>query len=413
MNFDFKKLVTPTGLERLELRVWDFGPGREDMTLRFKDKTAMFKALKELEAEEKLLFNPLVEMPVEVVKTFGELFESHKKNHQNTFAAGWLKNLDGYWKYFEPKLAKLPYTAVTPSLLKTFQAELLALGNSQKTVNLKIGFIRSIMKFAWHMEAIPENKSAKYQMTKPPEKKIGYWLREDAEDFLKFAAAKYPQGSPDRWKYSVYLLGVNAGLRAGEIWALKPRCLRRSLGIMQIDEQWGLVKNSDGQIVRDFSPPKGKGPRTVPLNDEVADELEALIEANGIGRNSIIFSNDEGNPICHDDFKNRVFDREFKSNVPMNIKPRPEPKRKYKLKPKPAPKTWDGPQINFHGLRHTFGTLMISDKVDVKTLQAIMGHKDLITTMGYVHAVSENVRLAGKSFSVKPAKTKLKVVTEL
>lgn len=389
MNYEITKLKTPiTGEERHQLRIWNFGPKRTEKKQRFDDKKELFKELAKLQGEEELLFNPPV--GAVAVKTFGELLDDHKARQQNKFKAGWLKNLKGYSKEFESLLFHLPYTEITPDLLKSVEKQILAKGNSQKTANLKIGWIKSVMSFAWEMDKISDNTSGKFRMTKPPKPAIEFWVKEDAEDFLKFASLKYPKGTPDRWKYVVYLVGMNAGLRAGEIWALKPRCLKRSMGIMYIEEQWDAA-------AKDFDKPKGKGPRNVPLNAVLADELEALIEARGISRNSLIFPNRQGLPMCHDNFKNRTFDNEFG---------KPEPGET------PA-KKWDGPQIKFHGLRHTFGTLMMGAKIDVKTLQEVMGHADLSTTMKYVHAISANVKLAGETFSVKPAATKLKVVKEV
>ena len=42
--------------------------------------------------------------------------------------------------------------------------------------------------------------------------------------------------------------------------------------------------------------------------------------------------------------------------------------------------------IRFHGLRHTFASLLIENKVDVKTVASILGHSDISTTLNtYVH----------------------------
>lgn len=51
--------------------------------------------------------------------------------------------------------------------------------------------------------------------------------------------------------------------------------------------------------------------------------------------------------------------------------------------------------IKFHGLRHTFATTLIENKVDVKTVAAILGHSDISTTLNvYVHPSEENKRNA-------------------
>lgn len=48
---------------------------------------------------------------------------------------------------------------------------------------------------------------------------------------------------------------------------------------------------------------------------------------------------------------------------------------------------------NFHGMRHTFASLMIESKVDPKTVSSILGHSDISTTLDlYVHPTEENKR---------------------
>ena len=43
------------------------------------------------------------------------------------------------------------------------------------------------------------------------------------------------------------------------------------------------------------------------------------------------------------------------------------------------------PQVRFHDLRHTFGTLMAASGVDVLKIKHWMGHEDIETTMVYTH----------------------------
>ena len=51
--------------------------------------------------------------------------------------------------------------------------------------------------------------------------------------------------------------------------------------------------------------------------------------------------------------------------------------------------------IKFHGLRHTFASTLIENKVDVKTVSALLGHSDISTTLNvYVHPSEDTKRAA-------------------
>jgi len=53
------------------------------------------------------------------------------------------------------------------------------------------------------------------------------------------------------------------------------------------------------------------------------------------------------------------------------------------------------PNITLHGLRHTSATLLISEKIDIRTVSARLGHSQTSTTLDiYAHALKENDKIA-------------------
>ena len=59
------------------------------------------------------------------------------------------------------------------------------------------------------------------------------------------------------------------------------------------------------------------------------------------------------------------------------------------------------PIIPLHGLRHTCATLHIALGTDIKTLQAILGHANIQTTLNiYAHALEEKKREASNALEV-------------
>lgn len=62
-------------------------------------------------------------------------------------------------------------------------------------------------------------------------------------------------------------------------------------------------------------------------------------------------------------------------------------------------KKHDLPHIKFHDLRHTHATLLLSEGVDVKTIQKRLGHSNISTTLNtYAHVVEELDLKASKIF---------------
>ena len=48
-------------------------------------------------------------------------------------------------------------------------------------------------------------------------------------------------------------------------------------------------------------------------------------------------------------------------------------------------------------MRHTYGTTLAANGVDVVTIQRLMGHTDIKTTMQYLHAAPDRMQWAAES----------------
>lgn len=66
----------------------------------------------------------------------------------------------------------------------------------------------------------------------------------------------------------------------------------------------------------------------------------------------------------------------------------------------------DATQFSAHKLRHTAATLMLSNGVDVKTVQEVLGHENLNTTQIYTHIENTELRIASEANPISKIKVK-------
>jgi integrase len=132
------------------------------------------------------------------------------------------------------------------------------------------------------------------------------------------------------------------------------------------------------RVSKKFGPTKGKNHRHVPLNENLKDELLDLIEYNQVSADEPVFKSQDGVAVNHDSFNDR-----FQGDI----------------------EAWGGRRIRFHDLRHTAITLMLAGGTDLKTVKEVCGHKDIVTTMNYVHMLGESVAKLSKTFDLSPLKT--------
>ncbi len=238
------------------------------------------------------------------------------------------------------------------------------------TVSAMKSFLHSIFQIAVEDDVLLKN---------PFEFRLEYLIYDDR----KKRTALTPEQSRilldafynDNWyrhSYEDVLILLNTGLRVSELYGLTFRDLDFKNGKIFINKQLHWI---DGKYVL-MSTKSKAGNRTLAMTDEVkmafmrkAREPRPKTEYMIDGKSGFVFLNRAGVPKT----------RKNLSGTIRNIQSKHE-----ELK--------DMPTITPHVLRHTFCTRMVEAKVDIKSLQLIMGHSDIGTTLNvYTHLDEDSV----------------------
>lgn len=366
-----RKILTKSGEARWAVRLHTGGRGSPRLNRVFEKKADADHFLVEFRNQKRE--NERLGLGVKSFEdtTFGTEAEYWVQSKGMEFSPGHLRRVEGILKEILPEYGKLAPNQITPMRLSEFRRKQLAAGASPATANRKTDVFMAVINYSVEQRRLAYNPATGFKKLREVREDMSFWERHEAVTFLEFADAKYPVGSPDRWIYVVYLLAINTAVRAGEIWGLKPRDLIQGGELLHIQRQWDLNVGGPDK----FRPPKGKKSRRVPCNEVLRGELTTLIRDKKIAPERTIFHTRNGTPLSQDNF-----DDTFRKDV-----------EEARVK-----------RLRFHDLRHTGTTLMIADGYDYKTVQEICGHKEISTTMRYVHLLGDSIRKVAQGFSVAP-----------
>lgn len=173
---------------------------------------------------------------------------------------------------------------------------------------------------------------------------------------------------PDRYR-AMIVVAAGTGMRWGEIAALRienVNILARSL-----DVKYSLAEHGGAVI---FNPPKTEaGDRTVQLSETVAAWIGRHIEAFGLGRDGLIFTDTVGGPLRARNWRRRVWYPAVDKSV--------------------------GRPMEFRWLRNTHITTMIRNGQDAKEVSEQVGHSKVTTTLDiYYQSLSDSGRVIADAF---------------
>ncbi|MCD5402021.1 site-specific integrase [candidate division NPL-UPA2 bacterium] len=354
---------------------------RVQKTLSVRAELGLSKRATKRQAEE-LLIQKLKELqdgtyfePTEI--TLADFLEKWLDN----YASGNVKQktLDSYkntiYNHIIPEIGPIHLKKLRPlhvqSLLSSKQKTGRADGKEGGLSNTSIRYIHVIIKLAlshavkW--ELVPRNIADMVLSPKIQNAQIQYWTKEETRKFLKTIK--------EHRLYPLYLLAITTGMRRGEILGLRWQDINLKKDIVRINQT--LLNTTIGDIIQDSAKTDGSK-RTLDISPTVSAELsrhrkKQAEEFTVLGQPEkdfdLVFTSKAGTP-----FSPRNLNRNFNLLV-----------KKTGLKP-----------ITFHGLRHTYATLMLTEYgQDITTVSARLGHaKVTVTYEKYSHIIPKKQKEA-------------------
>lgn len=231
---------------------------------------------------------------------------------------------------------------ISPFLIEKFKTMRKEEGAKPATINHELACLRHLFTMAVKWGKAATNPGKEVKKLKEPEGKDRILTDEEEVRLLQCVRS----GAKSKHLEAIIITALNTGMRKGEILGLK----------------WENVDFKAGYIIVERT--KNGEIRKIPMNVPLTKALKNV--KNAVHRSEHVFSSD-GKPFG--DVKTAW----WKALKVAGIE-----------------------GFRFHDMRHTFGSRLGMAGVDIKTIQELMGHKDIKMTMRYSHPTPEHKKQAVK-----------------
>jgi len=282
-----------------------------------------------------------------------------------TTKAAYRSNLDAH---FLPFFGRYPMAAITPPVVQDWVATAQRGGLSARSIRKYHTMLSSIFKAAHRDRVIGYNPCERTTLPK-----VVTTTRETITpvQFEQLLAA-----IPERHRV-LLLVGIETGMRWGELAALRPRHLDTTSNLVTVQETIVEIskKNSPtGQRYTVKPYPKNDHCRALKIGAELTGLLADRIAALHLQENDLLFPSTPRKlqqPTSRNTFRTKVW--------------------------RPAVLAAELPTtVRMHDLRHAHASWLLAGGADLKTVMDRLGHTQISTTQRYLHALdsADNTALA-------------------
>lgn len=246
------------------------------------------------------------------------------------------------------------WAAVDYRTVRSFLAHLSRQKYSRSTIGRKLAALRAFFRYLLNEDAVTHNPAAVAPTPKRGERLPDYLYEEEMESLLATPDESTPLGQRDR---AILEMLYATGVRVSELVAMDVEDL-------QFDDRQVRVigKGNRERVVL-------MGERAVAtVRRYIADGRETLLRGAQSPDEQALFLNNRGGRLTIRGVQLRINKHVLDSAASSRITP--------------------------HALRHTFATHLLDGGADLRSIQALLGHKSLGTVGVYTHLTTERMKEA-------------------
>lgn len=244
--------------------------------------------------------------------------------------------------YILPIVSEIKLRDINVRHARQIENNMLAKSKHPRTINKVLTVFKTILNDAVKSNHLLKNPIRGYSELREPPRTILFWNKDEVNKFLTFT-----QNDP---LHDLYVVTLNTGMRLGEV-----------LGLC-----WDKIDFENNQIVVSRclgrsglkNTTKTHEARFIPMNINVRAILEKRFK-NKLN-DSFIFCKEDGKHLDYNHVTLRYFNKAQREAGLTKI-------------------------IRFHDLRHTFASHFMMNGGNIYTLQKLLGHRDIQTTLIYAH----------------------------
>jgi len=277
------------------------------------------------------------------------------KHVEASTRAAYASNLN---KHFYPFFGQRRLNRISPSMVQDWVTQAHSDGLSPRSIRKYHVFLSSIFARAVKDRVLVYNPCDHTELPKVITRKSRTLTPEEFDRLLTALPAQH--------RLMVETL-IEAGLRWGELIALKPRhinFLRRSLAVEETIVEVSKKHSPTGQRYLAKPYPKDNEPRTFGVRQAWLDAIAEHIQTHGIGHDDLLFTTAAGTPISRNTFRTRIWLPAVKaSGIDFGVR--------------------------VHDLRHAHASWLLAGGADLKSVMERMGHAQIQTTQKYLHTLPD------------------------